>query len=130
MNIQSLIKTYLFCASILILSACVNSSIKGMPNWIDQPQKNQAVGTCGSHALGRHMQKECAMTRARLELAARQGVTIQSMSVMTEYANNFSSNTQLDQQTIQEINSKVKARLVESYRDREQDILWVLMEEL
>ncbi len=127
---QSWIKTYLFCASILILSACVNTQVKGMPAWIDHPEKNQAVGTCGSHALGRHMQKECAMTRARLELAARQGVTIQSMSVMTDSANNFSSNSQLSQQTIQEVNSKVKARLVDSYRDREQDILWVLVEEL
>jgi hypothetical protein len=127
---QSLTKMCFFCASILILSACVNTPVKGMPSWIDHPDKNQAVGTCGSHALGRHMQKECAMTRARLELAARQGVTIQSMSVMTEHANNLSSNSELSQQTIQEVNSKVKARLVESYRDREQDILWVLVEEL
>jgi len=88
------------------------------------------VGTCGSHALGKQKQKECAMSRARLELAARQGIEIQSMSVMTEQANNLHSSSQLNQQTVQEINGKIKTRLVDSYLDRGQDILWVLVEEL
>ena len=114
---------------VLLLSACTNKPVNSLPAWVDEPDRNQAVGSCSTHALGKYKQKECAMTRARLELAARQGVDIQSMSVMTENANNISSSSKLSQQTVQEVNSKIKARLVDSYHDKAQDVLWVLMEE-
>ncbi len=127
---QTTVKLSIFSIFILALMACSSRPISLHPDWIDNPGKHQAVGTCGSHALGKQKQKECAMSRARLELAARQGIEIQSMSVMTEQANNLHSSSQLNQQTVQEINGKIKTRLVDSYLDRGQDILWVLVEEL
>ena len=127
---QTIGKFSFFSLLILALTACSSAPEILLPNWIDNPGKHQAVGNCGSHALGKQKQKECAMSRARLELAARQGIEIQSMSVMTEQANNLHSSSQLNQQTVQEINSKIKTRLVDSYLDRGQDILWVLVEEL
>jgi hypothetical protein len=127
---QTRVKFSIFPFFILALIACTNTPTSSVPSWIDNPQKHQAVGTCGSHAMGKHMQRECAMTRARLELAARQGIEIKSISIMTEQANNRGSSSQLNQQTKQEINSKIKARLVASYHDKGQDILWVLIEGL
>jgi hypothetical protein len=118
-----------FLLSLSVLSGCAAKNTAQVPNWLENPGRTQAVGSCGSHALGKYKQKECAMTRARLELAARQGVEIKSMSLMTEKATNMSSSSSLNQQTIQEINSKVKARLIESYHDKLQDVIWVLVEE-
>lgn len=112
-----------------IISGCAQAPTNSQPDWIDNPSRNQAVGSCGAHALGKYKQKECAMTRARLELAARQGVEIKSLSIMSEQASNIRSSSTLNQQTVQEVSSKIKARLVDSYHDKAQDILWVLMEE-
>lgn len=111
------------------LSGCATKNGQNEPSWIENPDRHQAVGSCGTHALGKYKQKECAMTRARLELAARKGIEIKSMSLMTEKATNMSSSSTLNQQVTQEVNTKIKARLVDSYHDKYQDILWVLVEE-
>jgi hypothetical protein len=124
-----LIKSCFFTALFAVILGCAYTPTNNQPNWIDNPKRHQAVGSCGAHALGKYKQKECAMTRARLELAARQGVEIKSLSIMSEQANNMRSFSTLNQQTVQEVNSKIKARLVDSYHDKGQDILWVLMEE-
>lgn len=126
---KNFMKTWAFLIYVGIFSGCASTTNNLVPQWINEPSRNQAVGSCGAHALGKYKQKECAMTRARLELAARKGVEIQSMSLMTENANNINSSTTLSQQTVQEVNSKIKVRLVESYHDKAQDILWVLVEE-
>lgn len=123
------IKFGFFGVLICLLTACATTPESSVPAWIEEPARHQAVGSCGAHALGKYKQKECAMTRARLELAARQGVEIKSLSIMSEQANNMRSSSTLNQQTVQEVNSKIKARLVDSYHDKGQDILWVLMEE-
>lgn len=112
-----------------VIAGCTMAPTSNQPNWIDEPGRDQAVGSCGAHALGKYKQKECAMTRARLELAARQGVEIKSLSIMSEQASSMRSSSTLNQQTVQEVNSKIKARLVDSYHDKAQDVLWVLMEE-
>jgi len=124
-----LIKSSFLAVLFAVILGCAHSPTNNRPNWIDNPKRHQAVGSCGAHALGKYKQKECAMTRARLELAARQGIEIKSMSIMSEQANNMRSSSTLNQQTVQEVNSKIKARLVDSYHDKGQDILWVLMEE-
>ena len=116
-------------STILMLAGCIVKDGHTEPDWIENPARHQAVGSCGSHALGKYKQKECAMTRARLELAARKGIEIKSMSLMTEQATNSRSNSTLNQQVTQEVNTKIKARLVDSYHDKYQDILWVLVEE-
>ena len=123
------IKSGFLAAVFAVFAGCAMSPTSSLPSWIDDPSRDQAVGSCGAHALGKYKQKECAMTRARLELAARQGVEIKSLSVMSEQASNMHSSSTLNQQTVQEVNSKIKARLVDSYHDKAQDILWVLMEE-
>lgn len=116
-------------STVLMLVGCLVKDGHSEPDWIENPARHQAVGSCGSHALGKYKQKECAMTRARLELAARKGIEIKSMSLMTERASNMTSRSTLNQQVTQEVNTKIKARLVDSYHDKNQDILWVLVEE-
>lgn len=111
------------------VQGCASTPSNDVPDWIHKPAHNQAVGSCGSHALGKQKQKECAMTRARVELAARKGIDIRSTSLMTEQANGQRSQSQLMQHTEQTINEQIKARLVGTYHDQAQDILWVLMQE-
>lgn len=69
------------------------------------------------------------MSRARFELAARKGVTISAQTVMTENATNVSGHSTLDGVTTQTVNNVIKTRLVDSYHDKQQDIIWVLLEE-
>ena len=116
-------------ASALMLFACATQPTSMRPQWIESAAEHQAVGSCGTHALGRYKQKECAISRARLELAARQGITISAQTVMTERATNLSSQSTLDGLTTQTVNSVIKTRLVDSYHDKQQDIIWVLIEE-
>ena len=126
------IKHYIFGALLSMifgLFGCATNNGQSVPNWIDNPEHHQAVGSCATHALGKYKQKECAMTRARLELAARKGIEIKSMSLMTEQATSLSSSSTLNQQVTQEVNTKIKARLVDSHHDKNQDVLWVLVEE-
>lgn len=127
MNIK--LKTIGYVALLFSVSGCSGFAGNSQPNWIDSPSRDQAVGSCGTHALGKHKQKECAMTRARLELAARKGIEIKSLSLMTESATSIRSSSTLNQQTIQEVNTKIKSRLVDSFHDKEQDVYWVLVEE-
>lgn len=112
-----------------LVTSCSTQPVSDRPSWINSPAHHQVVASCESHALGKYKQQECAVTRARLELAARKGIEIKSVSVMTESANSLSSNSTLNGQTIQEVNSKIKTRLVDSYHDVQRDILWVLVEE-
>lgn len=120
-----------FFATILSLTTLLNacSSAPAKPGWLYDPDRDQAVGYCGPHALGKYKQRECAETRARIELARRQGVTLKNYSVMTESAGSRGNSSQLDQQTIQEVNTKVKARVVDTYYDVSRDEYWVLVEE-
>ncbi len=81
------------------------------------------------NSIWKQKQQECAETRARIELAKRQGVTLKSISVMEETAGTQGNSSQLDQKTIQDVNAKVKARVVEKFYDGYRDELWVLVEE-
>ncbi|GAA6135557.1 hypothetical protein NBRC116188_23470 [Oceaniserpentilla sp. 4NH20-0058] len=112
-----------------MLASCATSPTSDPPDWVSSPEHHQVVANCESHALGKYKQQECAVTRARLELAARKGIEIKSVSVMTESANSLRSNSTLNGKTVQEVNSKIKTRLVETYHDVQRDILWVLVEE-
>ena len=127
------IKSSVFVSSILfsvaLLPSCAMSPKSDQPSWIQSPERHQVVASCESHALGKYKQQECAVTRARLELAARKGIEIKSVSVMTESATSLSSSSTLNGKIVQEVNSKIKTRLVETYHDVQRDILWVLVEE-
>ncbi len=111
----------------LFMTACASNSSR--PSWIQDPNRDQAVGHCGPHALGKYKQKECAITRARIEIARRKGVTLSNYSVLTETAGSSGNSSQMDQKTIQEVNTKVKARVVETYYDSAVQEIWVLVEE-
>ena len=120
-------RTTIFGVFILLSVACSNAPKK--PNWINNPDRDQAVGQCGPHALGKHKQKECAELRARTELARRHGVTLKNTAVMTESAGTQGNHSQLDQSTYQQVETEIKARVVESYYDLATDQYWVLVEE-
>ena len=126
---KNLIKMCVLTLTVMVLAGCAQTPVNSLPKWVSNPDRDQAVGSCGTHALGKHFQKECAMARARMELAARQGIQLSATSVINQTANNQRSNSTLNQQIVQEINSKVRARKVDEYHDQAQDIYWVLMEE-
>jgi len=126
-NVKNATLFTLGAALTIILTACASSSAR--PSWIHDPNRDQAVGHCGPHALGKYKQKECAITRARIEIARRKGVTLSNYSVMTESAGSAGNSAQMDQKTIQEVNTKVKARVVETYYDSTVQEIWVLVEE-
>ncbi len=126
---QRIVKPFAVMMLILFVMGCSPHTKNIKPKWLYEPKANQAVGFCGAHALGKHKQRECAISRARIELAARHGVSVQSMSVMEEYASGQSASSQLEQTTTQQVNAQVKARVVKSYYDAAQDRLWILLEE-
>lgn len=112
-----------------LVFGCASQPNSARPQWIESPARNQAVGSCGFHALGKDKQHDCAMGRARLELAARKGVQLKSILLMTESATNRSSDSRMDGQLIQQVDTQIKTRLVDSYHDKQRDIYWVLVEE-
>jgi hypothetical protein len=125
---KKICKITIFLLSLSFLAACATQNYVSVPDWIDNPGRHQAVGSCGSHAKGKFQQQQTAEKRARLELAARDGIEIKSMSLMTEKVNNSRSSSSLNQQTTQKVNTKIKARVVDSFHDKVSDIYWVLVE--
>jgi len=54
---------------------------------------------------------------------------ISAETVLTEHATNLSTKSTLEGVTTQSVESVIKARLVDSYHDKQRDIIWVLIEE-
>lgn len=116
------------------LGACM-SSIQNMtqgngnslPNWVNNPGDG-VVGSCGMHVKGRSFQEECARQRAREQLAARNGVSISSVTMMEESVTNATGRVKYDKQTVAEVEkTTVKAKVTKQHYDPVRDQFYVLM---
>ncbi len=98
------------------------------PDWIDNPGIG-VVGSAPVHVRGRHAQEELAISRARIRLAARLGVEVDSIQRISEKHANDTSSVSSDRQTTQKISNKtVKAFTRALWHDPDRDIVyaWVI----
>lgn len=94
------------------------------PDWIDNPGDG-AVGSAPVHVLGTQAQEELAIARARIRLAARLGVVIDSVQKIEETVNNDQSSISSERKTTQEISqAKVRAQTRAIWHDLERDIIY------
>ncbi|WP_430461285.1 hypothetical protein ACQUQU_00445 [Thalassolituus sp. LLYu03] len=113
--------------SLLVLSGCAAKPASSTPHWLTNPGDG-VVASCGFNIKGRYAQEQCAQTRAREQLAARQGVDVSSVSLLTEQVRNEFSNVTLAKETRETVNkTTVKARVVDSWYDAQRDEYYVWM---
>jgi len=112
----------------IFVSACATSPM-ATPSWLSDPGDG-VVASCGFNIKGRYYQEECARTRAREQLAARRGVTVNSESVLKERVHNDRSSVTLTKETQEEVAAvTIRARERGSWYDAQRDLFYVWMEE-
>lgn len=95
------------------------------PKWIDNPGDG-ASASAGMHVMGRNAQEELALSRAREELAKRQGVTIGSEHEVQQVTENDRSSTVASKTIREEVKDReVKATLKSKWLDPATGTLWV-----
>lgn len=117
----------LLCILMLVLPGCQSAPppAEQPPAWIAEPGDG-AVGSSGTHVRGRHFQEELAITRARERLAARYGVTLSSVSTITEKVRNDALYVSSDHEIRQAVTDReVKAHVRAVWYDRTTDTVWV-----
>lgn len=114
--------------AILLLAGCAQKSINNdVPTWLYGSEIG-VVASCGFNIRGHYQQQECAVQRARERLAAQQGVTVSSVSVLSERVVNDSSAVNMSKDIVTEVkNQTVKARIKEHYYDVQRDEYYVWM---
>ncbi len=124
------IKKSLLLATVLAagLSGCAQKGMNnGQPNWLYGAETG-VVASCGFHIKGHYYQQECAVQRARERLAAQQGVTVSSISVLNQSVANDRSSVRMNKEVISEVKQKtVKARVKDNYYDVQRDEYYVWM---
>jgi hypothetical protein len=110
------------------LSGCLGTTkpkVQGRPAWIDNPGDG-ASASAGMHVMGRNAQEELALSRAREELAKRQGVTIGSEHEVQQVTENDRSSTIASKTIREEVKDReVKAVLKSKWLDPANGTLWV-----
>lgn len=112
------------------LAGCVSMgsappAARDRPGWIDNPGEG-ASASAAMHVMGRHAQEELAISRAREELAKRQGVTIDSEHEVLQAADNHRMSTVSSKTIREEVKDReVKALLKGKWLDPVSGVLWV-----
>lgn len=125
------------CLSVLLifLMGCqeqqpnvVQQNPVAMPDWILNPGEG-AVGSSVIHVKGRHYQEQLAISRARQELAARQGVKVEYIQLSQEVVHNDSANVKVSRSGSEEVTGKtVQAKVINKWIDpRTREIFVLLM---
>lgn len=110
---------------ILFISSCTTTEANPPPAWIEEPGAG-VVGHSRMNIKGRAHQILVATARARDELAARQGVIINSEQTLAEKVKNNSANTSLTRNSQQEIKSKtVMAKVIDEWCHPKTHECWV-----
>ena len=116
----------------VIFFTCILLSHSGLaqdrPDWIDNPG-NGAVGSAPTHIQGKHAQEELAISRARIRLAARLGVVVDSIQHIEESVANDQSSVTSERKTTQKISgATVKSHTQALWHDEERDVIyaWVV----
>jgi hypothetical protein len=98
-----------------------------IPAWIDNPG-NGVVGSSVIHVKGRHFQEQLAISRARQQLAARQGVDVEYVQVSTETVTNDQASSKVKRVGSEEVSTKtVKAKVVEKWTNPRTREIFVLV---
>ena len=113
------------------VTACVHNPYQQaaaeVPVWLNNPVQG-VVASCGFNIQGHHHQKQCAIQRAREQLAAEQGVNISSTAELTERVANGRERISLIKTTASKVTSTViQARVKEAYYDAQRDEYYVWM---
>ena len=117
-------------ATVALFTGCLSmpgksASKSGRPGWIDNPGDG-ASASAGMHVMGRNAQEELALSRAREELAKRQGVTIGSEHEVQQVTENDRSSTIASKTIREEVKDReVKAVLKSKWLDPANGTLWV-----
>lgn len=101
----------------------VDSNVK--PAWVENPGEGVSA-SAGVHVRGRVAQEALAVTRAREELAKRQGVTINSRSSTVQRVQNdrmSSINNKQIQETVSAV--EVKAVVKAKWLEPGSQVMWV-----
>jgi hypothetical protein len=106
----------------------VQQAAPAMPDWILNPGEG-VVGSSVIHVKGRHYQEQLAISRARQELAARQGVKVEYIQLSQEVVHNDSANVKVSRSGSEEVTGKtVRAKVVNKWIDpRTREIFVLLM---
>lgn len=101
------------------------SASSARPDWIDHPGEGVSA-SAAFHVKGRAAQEELAVSRAREELAKRQGVLIDSQNnIQQQYASERLS-TVTDKQIQETVTGiEIKSQIKAKWFDPETEILWV-----
>lgn len=106
---------------IALLIGCQNQPVAHqtvspqMPAWIDNPGEG-VVGSSVTHVKGRHFQEQLAISRARQQLAARQGVEVEYVQMSTETVTNETASSKVTRVGSEEVSTKsVKAKVVDKW---------------
>jgi len=105
----------------VVLSGCQSQPVaqqpvaQQFPAWIGSPGEG-AVGSSVTHVKGRHFQEQLAVSRARQQLAARQGVDVEYVQMSTETVTNDTAHTKVKRVGSEEVSTKtVRAKVVEKW---------------
>ena len=118
----------------LALAACAGSPKKPQrPEWIDNPGDG-IVGKCGTHVRGPIAQEQCAYRKALAYLAMSKGLKVDVSAVthmrQTATENTGHSSGSMDASVMMQGDAiPVKAHIVDKWRDRVNDVYYVLIRE-
>jgi hypothetical protein len=119
-----------FLSVVLLLSLPLFSlagCAQARPEWIDNPGKG-AVGSSPMHVFGKQAQEELAITRARIRLAARLGVVINSVQQIKETVTNDQGSVTSERKTTEEISQEAIRSVIQNiWHDLERDIIYALV---
>lgn len=95
------------------------------PSWIDHPETGVSA-SAAFHVHGRAAQEELAITRAREELAKRQGVTVDSESLTRQRVEAGLQRTTAEKQISETVSgATVKSSVKAKWLEPETGVLWV-----
>ena len=120
---------FLLVGLIVSLISCAGTELNSFtrPDWIDT-SGDCVVSSAAVHVKGQDYQKELVRFRARVSLAARQGVEVDSITNVEERASNHSAHSQMSRNSQEKITAKeVKAKVVAEWRNPVSRSLWIKM---
>ena len=98
-----------------------------LPDWVLNPGDG-AVGSSVVHVKGVHYQKQLAVSRARQELAARQGVDVEYIQMSSETVTNEHAYTKVKRVGSEEVATKtVRAKITQTWRNPNTREIFVLV---
>jgi len=128
------LKTIFGLSVLVLISACAKEVKKdNRPDWIDKPD-GYFVGKCTTHVKGLIAQEQCAYRKGLAYIAMSKGVSVDVSSKMTmkQTSTEKTGSSYGQVQAIvkmDEKNIKVSGSIIDKWRDKVSDIMYVLIKE-